>query len=194
MSDPSPKPDQFVERISAALRRPEQLDDTFEDRLVAALRPESASADHQSSDARAAQSWWRRPLTLRVTPLAGLAAAASCAAIISLATLGAVRAIRTPAAVVASMAPDTVHVVRFVYVDRNAHSVALVGDFNSWKPDQSSLAVPGENGAWTISIPLTPGRHEYAFIVDGQRWTPDPFAPHSIDEFDTRSSVINVGG
>ena len=194
MSDQSPKPDPFVERISAVLRQPERLDATFEDRLVAALRADSGSAENASSDIVAARSWWRRPITLRVTPLVGLAAAASCAAIISLATLGTVRGTRTPAIAVAPTAPETVHVVRFVYVDRNARSVALVGDFNAWKPDRSSFAVPGENGAWTISVPLTPGRHEYAFIVDGERWTPDPFAPHAIDEFDTRSSVITVGG
>jgi len=194
MSDQSPKPDRFVERISAVLRRPERLDATFEDRLVAALRADSGAAKSESVDTMAAPSWWRRPLTLRFTPLVGLAAAASCAAIISLATLGAVRATRTPAIALAPTAPETVHVVRFVYVDRNARSVALVGDFNAWKPDGRSLAVPGENGAWTISISLTPGRHEYAFIVDGERWTPDPYAPHAIDEFDTRSSVINVGG
>ena len=193
MSDQSPKPDSFVERISAVLRQPERLDATFEDRLVAALRAESASHSENAASI-AEQSWWRRPFTLRVTPLVGLAAAASCAAIISLATLGAVRATRTPAPALARTSAETVHVVRFVYVDRNARSVALVGDFNAWKPDQSSLAVPGENGAWMISIALTPGRHEYAFIVDGERWTPDPFAPNAIDEFDTRSSVINVGG
>jgi hypothetical protein len=194
MSDQSPKPDRFVERISAVLRQTEQLDATFEDRLVAALRAESPSTDHPSTDIVATRSWWRRPITLRVTPLMGLAAAASCAAIISLGTLGAMRAARTSTAVAVRTAPETVHVVRFVYVDRSARSVALVGDFNAWKPDRSSLAVPGENGAWTISVPLTPGRHEYAFIVDGERWTPDPYAPHAIDEFDTRSSVINVGG
>jgi hypothetical protein len=40
---------------------------------------------------------------------------------------------------------------------------------------------------------MPPGRHEYAFIVDGKRWTADPFAPPRSDEFDTSSSVIVVG-
>jgi hypothetical protein len=193
MSDQSPKPDRFVERISAVLRQPERLDASFEDRLVAALRADSESDRSQGVAGRIQRSWWRRPLTVQVSPLAGLAVAASCAAIISLTTLGASRMARTTTPAVALTAPETVHVVRFVFVDRNARSVALVGDFNAWKPDQNSQAVPGENGAWTISVPLRPGRHEYAFIVDGERWAPDPFAPHSVDEFDTRSSVINVG-
>jgi hypothetical protein len=189
MSDQSPEHDAFVERISDVLRRPEQLDATFEDRLVAALRAE-APAEREAMTSQ--QSWWRRQMTVRFTPLVGLAAAASCAAVISLATLGAARATRAP--VVAQAPSETVHVVRFVFVDRNARSVALVGDFNSWKPDTRSFATAGENGVWTVSVPLKRGRHEYAFIVDGERWAPDPFAPPAVDEFDTKSSVITVGG
>lgn len=30
-----------------------------------------------------------------------------------------------------------------------------------------------EDGSWTITISLTPGQHEYRFIVDGQ-WADDP--------------------
>ena len=127
--------------------------------------------------------------------MAALAIAASCAAIISLSTLGLTRLGGTgsPLRVVQSP-PDTVHVVRFVYFDRNARSVSLVGDFNAWTADQTSLATNGESGAWTISVPLSPGRHEYAFIVDGKRWVPDPLGMPSLDEFDTKSSVITVGG
>jgi hypothetical protein len=192
MSEQSPKPGDFVERISAVLRQPERLDATFEERLVAALRAQSPSPGSAGETPAPAThgSWWRRPMTIRFSPLVGLAAAASCAAVISLATLGTTRL--TPVVAVAPAAPETVHVVRFVLVDRAARSVALVGDFNAWKPDKH-VATPGDNGAWTISVPLTRGRHEYAFIVDGERWTPDPFAPPSVDEFDTRSSVITIG-
>jgi 1,4-alpha-glucan branching enzyme len=50
-------------------------------------------------------------------------------------------------------------------------------------------------GLWTVTIPLTPGRHRYAFIVDGRRWVPDPGAPRAAgDDFDTPSSVVTVGG
>jgi hypothetical protein len=191
MSEQSPKSDRFVERIAAVLRRPEQLDATFEERLVSALRAEAPVERTASVAKRGALSWWRTPVTLRFSPLAGLAVAASCAAIVSIATLGASRTVQAP--LVARTSAETVHVVRFVYVDRNARSVALVGDFNAWQPDKNTLAVAGENGAWTISVPLSRGRHEYAFIVDGKRWTPDPFASPSVDEFDTSSSVITVG-
>jgi hypothetical protein len=29
--------------------------------------------------------------------------------------------------------------------------------------------------------------------VDGTRWTPDPLAPMSSDDFDTKSSIVSVG-
>jgi hypothetical protein len=44
-----------------------------------------------------------------------------------------------------------------------------------------------------VSVALTPGRHEYAFIVDGKRWVIDPLAVKSSDDFGTESSVIRVG-
>jgi hypothetical protein len=40
---------------------------------------------------------------------------------------------------------------------------------------------------------LTPGRHEYAFIINGSRWVADPLAVKSSDDFGTVSSVIRIG-
>jgi hypothetical protein len=42
-------------------------------------------------------------------------------------------------------------------------------------------------------VRLPAGRHEYAFLVDGERWVADPNAPSSIeDEFGVESSVVTV--
>jgi hypothetical protein len=41
-------------------------------------------------------------------------------------------------------------------------------------------------------VALTPGRHEYAFIVNGTRWVADPLAVKTSDDFGTESSVIRV--
>ena len=86
------------------------------------------------------------------------------------------------------------HVVRFVFRDRDAHRVALVGDFNGWSKDATPLAPVSEPGAWAVSVTVPKGRHEYAFIIDGERWAPDPFAARVADEFGTESSVVTVGG
>lgn len=96
------------------------------------------------------------------------------------------------APVVASGRRDTVYMVRFVLADANAHTVTLVGDFNDWAKRANPLR-PAKAGVWSTQVALTPGRHEYAFVVDGKRWVADPSADHVADEFDTPSSVVNVG-
>jgi 1,4-alpha-glucan branching enzyme len=93
----------------------------------------------------------------------------------------------------AAPARDTVELVRFVFVDSGAASVALVGDFNGWTRGATELKRSGAPGVWTASVALTPGRHEYAFIINGKRWVADPLAVKSSDDFGTESSVIRVG-
>jgi 1,4-alpha-glucan branching enzyme len=71
--------------------------------------------------------------------------------------------------------------------------VSLVGDFNGWTKGATQLLPGGQKGTWIVSVPLSLGRHEYAFIVDGQRWVADPFAMPLDDEFGTHSSVVMLG-
>src|SRR5438093_716957 len=90
----SPDDARFVDRIAAILRRSERLDDSFEDRLVTALQADAANDRETLADGRPRilrQAWWRTPITLQLSPMAALAIAASCAAIISLSTLGLTR-------------------------------------------------------------------------------------------------------
>jgi 1,4-alpha-glucan branching enzyme len=75
-----------------------------------------------------------------------------------------------------------------------ASRVALVGDFNAWDAAATPLARMSSSGIWTVTIPLTPGRHTYAFMVDDTAWTLDPRAPTAQDpDFGTPSSVVLVG-
>jgi 1,4-alpha-glucan branching enzyme len=90
---------------------------------------------------------------------------------------------------------DTVHVVRFVLVAPGASSVALAGDFNRWDVNADQLRPVGGDGVWSASVPLTPGRHEYAFVIDGTHWVADPAAAATLaDEFGGQSSIVTVGG
>src|SRR5438067_9973386 len=57
--------------------------------------------------------------------------------------------------------------VRFVYVAPYASRVALVGDFNAWNPAAMPMRRSADGRAWMIDVPLMPGRHVYAFVVDG---------------------------
>jgi 1,4-alpha-glucan branching enzyme len=83
--------------------------------------------------------------------------------------------------------------VQFVLNVPNATSVALVGDFNGWDVTAEPLErVPGSS-LWTSTRTLKPGRHVYAFVVDGTKWMRDPRAPEAVDEdFGRPQSVIVV--
>lgn len=93
---------------------------------------------------------------------------------------------------VAQVRRDTVYMVRFVLADADAHTVSLVGDFNDWAKRATPLRA-AKSGVWTAQVALAPGRHEYAFVVDGARWVADPAADQVADDFDTPSSVVTVG-
>ena len=49
------------------------------------------------------------------------------------------------------------------------------GDFNNWDT-QSHPLQKKEEGIWTTTIKLKPGRYEYMFVVNGQEWKTDPRA------------------
>jgi hypothetical protein len=87
---------------------------------------------------------------------------------------------------------DTVVLARFVYADPAAKSVAVVGDFNRWDASASPLTRVG-SGSWSRTVRLTPGRHEYAFLVDGKHWVTDRLAQSSQDAFDVKSSILAIG-
>jgi hypothetical protein len=184
----------FAARIAAPLRAAEHVHPSFEKRLMEKVRAEGQSLYPPMSSI---DSWWKRKRVVRVSPLAGLALAAGIGAIVVVSSfaIGSRISIRpavasqTPAAV----RPDTVQLVRFVFVDRSAASVELVGDFNEWARGSTTLQRSGAPGVWAVSVPLSPGRHEYAFIINGSRWVADPLAVKSTDDFGTESSVIRVG-
>jgi len=184
----------FLESVAATLRAPERAHPDFERRVMDQVHAEGpalypATLTHQS--------WWRTARAFNVAPLTALAVAASALLVVATsgmiigARLTANRVAAAPAAPVSRA--DTVQLVRFVFVDRQASSVQLVGDFNEWTKGATRLSPTGAPGVWAAAVALTPGRHEYAFIVDGKRWVVDPLAVKSSDEFGTESSVIRVG-
>jgi hypothetical protein len=186
--------DIFAERLARVLGQPERFGDDFESSLVAAIQSERPIRYRLALRAKPfSPAWWRTPATMSMSPLAGVAVAAGLAAIAVLGMQQVDRRIlpqSAPVAATSAVVHDTVTLVRFVFAG-SAKSVSLVGDFNRWGAEPTPLAAV--NGVWMASIPLQNGRHEYAFIVDGARWVPDPLAPTSSDEFDTKSSIVTVG-
>jgi hypothetical protein len=174
--------EEFVARVAAPLKEEVTLSAGFDAKVMRAV-------------AQAARPWWQRQWSFSVSPLGGFAMAASFAGLIFLVGLGAGRSTEAPAATVAAAASvtDTVHIVRFVFADPAARTVSIAGDFNAWSTAVTPLEPAEVEGVWTVSIALTPGRHEYAFVVDGERWVADPFARSQRDEFGQESSVVRVG-
>ena len=177
----------FLERITPSLRTPETHKSGFEDRVMAVVRAETPI---RYPGARA--PWWRRPRTLRLSPLATLGLAAGFAALVAVGTLATTG--RFGAAEAVPVATDTVHLVRFAISAPDARSVALLGDFNGWTRSGTELSASPVAGVWTITLPLPPGRHQYAFLIDGERWVIDPTAVIVHDEFGTETSVVTVSG
>ncbi|GIW21681.1 MAG: hypothetical protein KatS3mg068_0688 [Candidatus Sericytochromatia bacterium] len=63
--------------------------------------------------------------------------------------------------------------VTFYYVDSEAHSVALVGDFNGWNPYNDFFIKEGYN-LWKIEKEFaSAGSYRYKFVVDGKKWVTD---------------------
>lgn len=82
--------------------------------------------------------------------------------------------------------------VRLVVLQPGARTVQVAGDFNGWNPSRTPLE-RASSGAWTVTLPLKPGRYEYQFVVDGRQWIADPFAAEQNDDgFGSRNAVIEV--
>ena len=81
--------------------------------------------------------------------------------------------------------------VSFALMKPGAKQVSVAGSFNGWKAEANPLQPAGKD-RWVGDLTVTPGRHEYLFVVDGQ-WLPDPNAPQSVQNpFGGRNSVLVV--
>jgi chromosome partitioning protein len=73
----------------------------------------------------------------------------------------------------------------------HARQVLIAGDFNNWMP----LSTPMHHeprGAWTMKLPLGPGRYRYRFVVDG-KWQTDPHNQYvETNQFGELNNVVEV--
>ena len=159
--------------LAAVDRRPVQLSD-----LTARVMAEIGE--------RPGRKFWRRvlePREIRIRVRPWLLAPALAAAAALVLWLG-----RSGPAVPSSPALVT---VRFVLSAPDAHAVSVAGTFNQWNAAATPL-VRTDGGVWTATITLPAGEHQYAFVVDGARWVPDPAAPAVDDGFGRRNSVLTL--
>jgi serine protease AprX len=83
--------------------------------------------------------------------------------------------------------------IHFVYHDRRARQVAVIGDFNDWNPRMLAMGA-SEQGCWHALMPRpAPGEYHYKFLVDGDRWLDDPEnGLKAIDGYGGFNSVLMI--
>lgn len=198
MIDETTEKDELIERVARALKPLPPLDARATARILATVRTRAA---HAPRPWVRAMEWMRQPTFSAAT--AGMLAAAALA--IGFVTRGAIApaasvvASDTPRGIVAPIVPTanvpavvTPIPVPITFDAANAKSVSIVGDFNDWNSSAAPLKRFGANGPWTTSINVMPGRHLYAFMVDG-KLVVDPRAPSTRDlDYGGQASVLMV--
>jgi hypothetical protein len=77
--------------------------------------------------------------------------------------------------------------------DSKAHTVAIAGDFNDWSPQANLLEDTEGDGIWTATLDLEPGRYEYMFVLDGEKWFADPNALRYVkDGFGNKNAILEI--
>jgi hypothetical protein len=134
-------------------------------------------------------AFWRQlwaPRQVSVRPAYALMAACACVAFLLFAVPSA---LRSPLLELRSADAAPRLLVQF-RLQTDAMNVQLAGSFTNWEPAyQLHQMAPG---VWTITVPLTQGVHDYAFVVDGQQWVADPYAPRIDDGFGGTNSRLTL--
>ncbi len=130
--------------------------------------------------------WLMRPRTIRLSPLTSLAMAAAAVAVFVLLPN------QPPDAPQLGPVAITEILVEFSLDAPGATTVAVAGDFSGWESIFILDDADGD-GIWTGRIPITPGVHQYMFVIDGTEWVTDPRAQrYSDDGFGNRNAVLAV--
>jgi len=135
--------------------------------------------------------WSPRPLTVSWRPMYGMA----FLLIAVTAGFWARTATTAPWAensTVATTPPVAAIYVQFRLDAPGASSVEIVGSFTDW--GEGVQLVEASPGVWSAMVPLTPGVHDYTFVVDGEVWVTDPLAPEVDDGFGGSKNRLFLAG
>jgi len=147
-------------------------------------------------------AWWRRaylwaeaPRPITVTPLRAIPAGVAIVAIFALAIALISPSKDQPNVQVQDTrqrVQDTRQLpVVFTLKVPGASSVAVIGTFNEWNAKGFEMKGEKEQGVWSITLYLPQGRHEYAFLVDGEKVISDPQAAfYEENGFGSENSVL----
>ena len=124
------------------------------------------------------------PREVRVRPVMAVLAAAAVLALLWIPTSPApMRRQVDPSA-----APQVF--VQFRLQANDARRVQLAGSFTEWQPRYELHESTA--GFWTAMVPLSEGVHDYAFLIDGERWVADPYSAQVSDGFGATNSRVTL--
>ena len=181
----------YVEWIIREARRSVVSDAAARERIMAAVRSETVPRR---------RSVWGRVFERRTFSLSPIGSALLAAGLVGIGVIAGnflnYRDARSPGgqplvAAAPPQLPASDTVVRFVYVAPQAGKVSVVGDFNGWDSTKTPMVRAGNTGVWTVTLPLSAGRHLYSFVVDGS-WNIDPTAPVAPDDGFGHASSVKV--
>ena len=133
--------------------------------------------------------WEPRLLTWECRPAYGLAGAfAAILLMLSVGTMIPAGPAQRSAPVAGATEETPRLYVQFRLEAPGAESVELAGTFTGWSPEYQ--LVESAPGVWSTLVPLDPGVHDYTFVVDGQEWVIDPYAPEVADDFGGSNSRL----
>lgn len=183
--------DTYIEWLAREARRPVATDPAARARIMAAVRMEPVPHRHHGFWARLGE-----PRAFSLSPVGSVLLAAGLVGIGVV--VGGItnnrdgRQAGQPSVAVAPQLPVSDTVVKFVFIAPQAGQVSVVGDFNGWDATKTPMVRAANSGLWTVALPLTAGRHVYAYVVDGS-WSADPSAPLAPDDgFGHANSVMIV--
>jgi len=132
--------------------------------------------------------WAQTPKTIRLTPLKLAPVTAVFLIAILLSGLFFLRQKEAP---YLQSSEERLIPVVFSLNLSGAQSVSVVGSFNAWKPQGYEMQLDRELKRWVLAVSLPEGRHEYVFLVNGQKMILDPEALiHQEDGFGNQNSVL----
>ncbi len=184
---------------TAAIRQGTETTDVTEAVMEAiAVREAKATADpgwgaaapgmgaHEHTGLRRVWRWLWEPRPVRLRPAYPLGALAVLAALVMTAS----NFLQSPEPLASPAAFEGQVLVQFRLDAPDVSSVHLAGSFTDWEREYTLQEK--SPGVWSVVIPLSPGVHDYAFVVDGLEWRPDPSAPTVDDGFGGQNSRLAV--
>jgi AMP-activated protein kinase-like protein len=198
--------DELLNRAIKELRTLPPLDQDAVSRIVSAAARSRAAGAAEDLDVGEP----RRGRFFRLPAVIGIAAAAAIIGFFAGVQLlraksggagneGQITAQRDTSVVrsVAAIAPNVDAALiptQFTFRSRVAHRVTVVGDFNGWDPSANPMRREEGGALWWANVPLSLGRHVYAFLVDDTIMQTDPDAPVTKDpDFGVKGSVVIIG-